>query len=86
MSERPDSPPRFTVVGGPNGVGKSTFVATLGVARREYQRQRVALREEHQRARTACDPYVGFLNRPPQAWVWTKSITAGAVCSGCSIM
>lgn len=29
MSERPDSPPRFTVVGGPNGVGKSTFVATL---------------------------------------------------------
>ena len=50
MSERPDSPPRFTVVGGPNGVGKSTFVATLQEARREYQRQRVELREEHKRA------------------------------------
>ena len=86
MSERPDSPPRFTVVGGPNGVGKSTFVATLQVARREYQRQRVALREEHKRAWTACAPYVGFLNRPLQAWAWTKSITTGAVCSGCSIM
>ena len=32
MSERLDSPPRFTVVGGPNGVGKSTFVATLRAA------------------------------------------------------
>ena len=81
MSERPDSPPRFT-----NGVGKSTFVATLRVACIEYQRQRVALRKERQRGWTACAPYVGFLNRPPQAWVWTKSITTGAVCSGCSIM
>ncbi len=86
MSERPDSPSRFTVVGGPNGVGKSIFVATLRVARREYQRQRVALREEYKRGWTACAPYVGFLNYPFQAWVWTKSITTGAVCSGCSIM
>jgi hypothetical protein len=29
MSERPDSSPRLTVVGGPNGVGKSTFLVTL---------------------------------------------------------
>ncbi len=86
MSERPDSPPHFTVAGGPNGVGKSTFVAMLRVARREYQRQRVALREEHKRAWMACAPHIGFPNRPFQAWVWTKSITTGAVCSGCSIM
>ena len=32
MSEPPASPPRLTVVGGPNGVGKSTFVAALRVA------------------------------------------------------
>ena len=29
MSEPPASPPRLTVVGGPNGVGKSSFVAAL---------------------------------------------------------
>ena len=32
MSERPESAPRLTVVGGPNGVGKSSFVATLRAA------------------------------------------------------
>lgn len=29
MSEPPDNPPRLTVVGGPNGVGKSSFVSAL---------------------------------------------------------
>ena len=29
VSEPPDNPPRLTVVGGPNGVGKSSFVSAL---------------------------------------------------------
>ena len=32
MSAPPDNPPRLTVIGGPNGVGKSTFTAKLRAA------------------------------------------------------